>query len=251
MNDPWDHLRRFTAARIALGHAGGSLPTAPLLDFRLSHARAKDAVLTPFDSEALAILLQALHPEILLLESSAADRATYLRRPDLGRSLSEESRARLTKPTASPDLAIILSDGLSTLAVMEQSAALLGALLPLLHREGWAIAPLCIVKHGRVAIQDEIGETLGAKITLMLLGERPGLGSPDSLGAYFTFAPRVGNTDANRNCVSNIRPEGLSPGLAARKLHTLLAASRRLELSGIELKDDTPLLGDLKPQLES
>lgn len=243
MNDPWDHLRRFTAARIALGHAGGSLPTAPLLDFRLAHARAKDAVLAPFEAEALAVRLQALHPEIHLLRSQAEDRPIYLRRPDLGRSLSDESRTLLQPAASAPDLVIIFSNGLSTFAVMEQSAALLGALLPLLRREAWTLAPLCIVTHGRVAIQDEIGERLGAKISLMLLGERPGLGSPDSLGAYFTFSPRVGNTDANRNCVSNIRPEGLSPALAARKLHALLTASRCLGLSGIGLKDDTPLLG--------
>jgi len=240
MRDPWEHLRGFTNARIALGRAGGSLPTRPLLDFRLSHARAKDAVLAEFEPEKLAALLAPLGQEVMLLDSQAPDRATYLRRPDLGRCLAMESRRFLKQ--GAPDLAIVLSDGLSTLAVMEQALPLLTALLPLLN--GWSLAPLCIVRHGRVAVQDEIGGRLGAKISLMLLGERPGLGSPDSLGAYFTFGPQVGKTDADRNCVSNIRREGLPPALAARKLHALLATSLRLGLSGIALKDDTPLLDD-------
>lgn len=243
MNDPWQHLRGFTAARIALGRAGGSLPTAPLLDFRLSHARAKDAVLAPFDPLELAAKLSGLHGYPLVLESQALDRATYLRRPDYGRALSQHSRELLEDVDRGADLAIVLSDGLSTRAVMEQALPLLSALLPLLVKDGWIIAPPCIVRHGRVAIQDEVGELLGARLSLMLLGERPGLGSPDSLGAYFTFAPHVGKTDADRNCVSNIRPEGLAPELAARKLHALLGSSMRLGLSGIGLKDDTPVTG--------
>lgn len=251
MNDPWEHLRRFTAARIALGRAGGSLPTAPLLDFRLSHARAKDAVLAPFDPAELAARLDFADLPVHLLESRAADRATYLRRPDLGRSLAPESRELLATGSGStPDLVIVVSDGLSSLAAMEQTAPVLAALLPLLERDGWQLAPLCIVRHGRVAIQDEIGGVLGAKLSLMLLGERPGLGSPDSLGAYFTHGPKPGLTDASRNCVSNIRPEGLPPAAAARKLHLLLTASRRLGLSGVALKDDTPLLESAPPPLE-
>ncbi|BCU77258.1 ethanolamine ammonia-lyase subunit EutC [Luteolibacter sp. LG18] len=244
MNDPWQHLRGFTAARIALGRAGGSLPTAPLLDFRLSHARAKDAVLAPFDPLDLAAKLHGLHGHPLVLESRALDRATYLRRPDYGRALSRHSHELLADVDRGADLAIVLSDGLSTRAVMDQAVPLLSALLPLLVKDGWIIAPLCIVRHGRVAIQDEVGGLLGAKLSLMLLGERPGLGSPDSLGAYFTHSPRPGRTDADRNCVSNIRPEGLAPDLAARKLHALLTASYRLGLSGIGLKDDTPLLAE-------
>ncbi len=241
MNDTWTHLRDFTAARIALGRAGGSLPTAPHLDFRLSHARARDAVLSPFDPEMLAEKLRALPAEVHVLESRARTRAEYLQRPDLGRELSPSSRKiLLALPESPPDLVILISDGLSTTAAMRQSAPLLAALLPLLGN--WKIAPLLVVRHARVAIQDEAGALLNAKLSLILLGERPGLGSPDSLGSYFTFAPAPGRTDAERNCVSNIRPEGLPPPAAAQKLHALLAASLRLQLSGIQLKDETPLL---------
>lgn len=240
---PWEHLRAHTAARIALGRAGGSLPTGPLLDFRLAHARARDAVLAPFDPAALAADLAPLGCPVLPLESAARDRAEYLQRPDFGRRLSPESRAALAAAGDSPapsDLVIILSDGLST-AAMVQCRPLLEALLPRLVADAWTLGPLVIVRHGRVAIQDEIGARLGARLSLMLLGERPGLGSPDSLGAYFTYAPAPGRIDADRNCVSNIRPEGLPPAAAAGKLHALLTAARRLGLSGVALKDDTPL----------
>ncbi len=244
MSDAWTHLRDFTAARIALGHAGGSLPTGPHLDFRLSHARARDAVLAPFDPEALATEVRTIHPEVILLESEAVHRADYLQRPDHGRKLSGASREKLStlahRPP--PDLAIILSDGLSTLAIMAQGVPLLRELLPLL--EGWRLAPIFIIRHGRVAVQDEIGGILCAGQSLILLGERPGLGSPDSLGAYFTYAPVPGRTDAERNCVSNIRPQGLTHAAAARKLHALLEASRNLKLSGVRLKDDSPFLAD-------
>lgn len=243
MTDSWTHLRDFTAARIALGRAGGSLPTGPLLDFRLAHARARDAVLAPFDPALLAEQLRAVHPEVLVLESQAAHRAEYLQRPDLGRRLSSVSRERLAAtaaPTA-PDLAVVISDGLSTLAAMAQGVPLLAALLPLLAADGWTLAPLIVVRHGRVAIQDEVGGLLGARISLMLVGERPGLGSPDSLGAYFTYAPAPGRSDAERNCVSNIRPQGLPVAAAAHKLHALLTASKIRALSGVELKDETPV----------
>lgn len=242
MNDPWEHLRRFTAARIALGRAGGSLPTIPLLDFRLSHARAKDAVLMPFEAEELATTFDSAWGAPILLKSRAHDREEYLRRPDFGRRLEDHSRETLTAASGKgADLVIVLSDGLSARAVMEQAVPVLRVLLPLLQRDGWSFAPLCIVKHGRVAIQDEIGVILGTKLSLMLLGERPGLGSPDSLGAYFTHQPSLGRTDADRNCVSNIRPAGLAPSIAASKLHTLLNASRHLGLSGIGLKDEAPV----------
>jgi ethanolamine ammonia-lyase small subunit len=241
LEDSWGDLRRFTAARIALGRAGGSLPTAPLLDFRLAHARARDAVLCPFDPRELAADCRELPVETCVVSSQASDRAVFLRRPDLGRHLSAESREALAAMRMAPDLAIVLSDGLSTFAVMQQAVPLLAELLPLLLRDGWKLAPLVIVPFGRVAIQDEIGAALDAKLTLMVLGERPGMGSPDSLGAYFTYAPRPGRTDAERNCVSNIRPQGLPPAAAARKLHALLTASCRLGLSGVRLKDDAML----------
>jgi ethanolamine ammonia-lyase small subunit len=242
MTDSWTHLRAFTAARIALGRAGGSVPTGPLLDFRLAHARARDAVLAAFDPEMLAEQLRAVHPEVVALESQATHRAEYLQRPDLGRRLSPTSRERLaaTASPAAPDLVIVVSDGLSTLAAMEQSGPLLAELLPLLASDDWTLAPLVVVRHGRVAVQDEVGSLLGARISLMLVGERPGLGSPDSLGAYFTYAPTPGRSDAERNCVSNIRPQGLPIAAAAHKLHALLTASKTRALSGVELKAETP-----------
>ncbi len=238
--DPWTALRRFTSARIALGRSGGSLPLRERLDFQLAHARARDAVLTPFDPYALAEKIEAMGQRISVIESAASDRAEYLQRPDLGRKLSFHSRAALVDlSTATPpaDLLIIVSDGLSTLAANTQVEPLLAALLPLLRESGWSLAPILVARHGRVALQDEAGETLRAKISLMLLGERPGLGSADSLGAYLTFGPKAGRTDADRNCISNIRPGGLSPADAAKKLHFLLTESARLGLSGVNLKD--------------
>jgi ethanolamine ammonia-lyase small subunit len=239
MPDPWEPLRANTAARIALGRAGGSLPTQALLDFRLAHALARDAVLAPFDAAALAGELRALGEEVICAQSAAGSLAEFLRRPDLGRKLAEPSRALLAaRPPAPCDLAVIVSNGLSSLAANRQAAPLLAALLPLAHESGWQLAPLIVATHGRVALQDEIGELLGARLSLMLLGERPGLGAPDSLGAYFTYSPRPGRTDADRNCVSNIRAEGLPPVAAARKLHELLSQSLRLSLSGVALKDE-------------
>ena len=244
--DPWQSLRRVTSARIALGRSGGSLPTRAQLDFRLAHARARDAVLSPFDPDALAASLRLLDREVLVAESAARDRAEFLQRPDLGRRLAHTSRTLLTdRASQLPrcELVIIVSDGLSTLAANTQSEPVLAALLPLLHASGWPLAPLIVARHARVALQDEIGEIFRAQISLMLLGERPGLGNADSLGAYFTFAPAIGRTDADRNCLSNIRPGGLSPAEAAHKLHYLLTQSRRLGLSGVALKDDAPALG--------
>jgi ethanolamine ammonia-lyase small subunit len=240
--DPWHSLRKVTSARIALGRSGGSLPTREVLEFRLAHALARDAVLSPFDADALAEELRALEVEVVVAESAVRNRAEFLQRPDLGRRLAPSSRALLTERAASlppVDLAIIVSDGLSTLAVRTQAPPVLAALLALLGEEGsWKLAPIVVARHARVALQDEIGEILRAKMSLILLGERPGLGSADSLGAYFTFAPAIGRADAERNCVSNIRPGGLLPAEAARKLHFLLAESRRLGLSGVALKDE-------------
>lgn len=243
--DPWNPLRNVTSARIALGRSGGSLPTNEVLDFRLAHARARDAVLSAFDPEALASELRALNTEVIVVQSAARDRAEFLQRPDFGRRLSAASRALLAEHAVSQpsvDLAIVVSDGLSTLATSTQALPLLASMLPLLRDSDWRLAPLVVVQHARVALQDEIGEILRAKISLMLLGERPGLGSADSLGAYFTYAPAVGRTDAERNCISNIRPGGLPPIDAARRLHYLLTESRRRSVSGIALKDGYPSL---------
>ncbi len=232
-------LRKWTSARVALGRAGGSLPHRELLDFRLSHARARDAVHQLFDPALLALDLGSGGHEILLAPSQAPDRPTYLQRPDLGRQLSPEARERLIghRPDAGFDLVVIFADGLSASAAHLQGPPLLAALLPLL--EDWTLAPLVIAPFARVALQDEIGHALGARAALMLLGERPGLGSPDSLGAYLVHAPRPGNSDANRNCVSNIRPAGLPPAAAAHRIAWLLLESRRLGFSGVDLKDSS------------
>lgn len=240
MQDPWTDLRKFTAARIALGRAGGSVPTNALLDFRLSHAKARDAVHAPFDPDSLAAELRQLHENVLVVNSRAQNRTEYLLRPDQGRALDEASRDILTnsRDPDGCDLAIIVSDGLSSHAVHRQVPDLLTHLLPYFG-ERWRLGPIVVVRHGRVAIQDEIGHLLGARLSLMLLGERPGLGSPDSLGAYFTHRPRPGLSDADRNCVSNIRPEGLPSDAAAFRLHHLLSASRQNAISGVGLKDES------------
>ncbi len=240
--DPWSGLRALTEARIALGRTGGSLPTAEVLDFRLAHAAARDAVLTPFSPAALADEIRSLGTGVFMVASAAADRAHYLLRPDSGRRLSEESRAVLTDFAAGRppvDLVVIAADGLSTQAV-RQIVPLLRGLLPALLAAGWELAPVIVASQARVALQDEIGELLQAQLSLILLGERPGLGSADSLGAYFTWGPRPGRTDAERNCLSNIRAAGLPPEAAAARLFHLLTESRRRSLSGTALKDETP-----------
>lgn len=240
--DPWQHLKAWTAARIALGRAGGSLPTRELLDFSLAHARARDAVLSEWDPLELAGQVQALGYAVEFASSAAISRGEYLQRPDLGRRLAEESRQRLAKCADGPcDLAIVVSDGLSALAAQRHAVPLLAHLLPILAAESWQIAPIVFVNQGRVAIEDEIGELLQAELALILLGERPGLGAPDSLGAYLVYRPRVGLTDAQRNCVSNIRGEGLPPPVAGATLHYLLTEARHRKLSGVELKDERRL----------
>lgn len=244
-HDPWEHLRQFTTARIALGRAGGSLPTRELLDFQLAHARARDAVLTEFDPRAIERDLAAVGVKGIVVRSSAPDRLTYLQRPDLGRRLDESGKAAVVALRAAgspPQLSIVISDGLSSLAVQRNATELLGELIPLLKDDGWALAPVVIVEHGRVAVQDEIGELVQAELSLVLIGERPGLGSPDSLGAYLVYQPRMGKTDADRNCVSNIRADGLTPAAAAKTLHYLLTEARSRKLSGVALKDERAAL---------
>lgn len=237
--DPWLALSRLTAARIALGRAGGSVRTETLLDFRLAHARAKDAVELPFDSRALAEQLGTAQIETFSLDTQAADRRSFLLRPDLGRALRSESRARLAAANSSwgtRDLCIVVSDGLSALAAERQVAPLLSALVPLLLSQGLTLYPVFVVPFARVKLADEVGERLGARFSLILLGERPGLSSPDSLGAYLTFQPSQARTDADRNCVSNIRAEGLPCADAARTIAELLSESARLGQSGVALK---------------
>jgi len=188
----------------------------------------------------LALDPASLEFEHVLLRSAAKDRAEYLRRPDLGRKLSAESRGKLQR--GDYDAAIVVADGLSAPAVHHHAAALLAEMLPRLQEEQWRLAPVTVVLQGRVAIGDEIGEALGAKIVVMLIGERPGLSSPDSLGIYLTWDPRAGRTDAERNCISNVRTEGISYSIATQKLHYLMRAARELKLSGVRLKEDAQAL---------
>jgi ethanolamine ammonia-lyase small subunit len=242
--DAWSALRAATPARIALGRAGASLPTQHWLDFQAAHAAARGAVHAAFDAELLAAEIRKLGINAATAHSAAENRQQYLLRPDLGRQLSDRSRFELEQwrsPTDC-DLSIIVSDGLSAIAAHRQAPPLLAALLPKLQTIGWRLAPLVVARSGRVALQDEIGELFGATIALILLGERPGLGSPDSLGAYLIYSPQIGNTDANRNCVSNIRPEGLAIAPAAETIYYLLTQARQRQLSGTALKDDRPTL---------
>jgi ethanolamine ammonia-lyase small subunit len=240
--DPWATLRRHTAARIALGRAGASLPTAEVLRFALDHALARDAVHAELDIEQLEKDMADAAPELSILRvaSRVTDRTTYLQRPDLGRQLDDASRQRLSQVKVAGDVSLVLADGLSATATQRHAAALCGLLVPRLRESRLAIGPLVIARFARVALQDEIGQALGARCSVILIGERPGLGTPDSLGAYVVFNPKPGNTDAQRNCVSNIRPAGLPLQAAADTLHFLIAQSLRLQLSGVNLKDDRP-----------
>lgn len=230
--DPWEQLRAFTGARIALGRTGTAVPLREVLQFRLAHAYAKDAVYSALDIP----LFRRRYPEVNVLHSQAADRAEYLQRPDKGRMLDEDS-ARSLKPVHT-DLAIVLADGLSATAVNQHAIPLLTHLYPMLQAKKISCAPLQLVQQGRVAIGDEIGERLQVKLVLVLIGERPGLTAPDSLGAYLTWAPKPSTTDEARNCISNIRPEGLPYKLAAEKMYYLVQEAFRLRLTGIRLKDN-------------
>ncbi|HWZ60797.1 MAG TPA: ethanolamine ammonia-lyase subunit EutC [Gemmatimonadaceae bacterium] len=233
-DETWAVLRTLTPARVALGRAGSGLPTRAHLDFQLAHARARDAVHAHLDIPAFRARLGG--DASVAVHSAAADRAEYLKRPDLGRQLDAASAESLGRVGGSDVASIVIADGLSALAVDRHAPGIVSRLTPALTAAGWRLAPIVIVQHGRVAIGDEIGERLGAAAVVVLIGERPGLSAPDSLGAYFTFAPRVGRTDADRNCVSNIRPEGLSLDLAAAQIAWLFAESRRRQRSGVAIR---------------
>jgi ethanolamine ammonia-lyase small subunit len=237
--EDWTALSRFTPARIALGRSGASLPTREVLAFGLAHALARDAVHLAFDPDAVAAELAGLGLHTIRVASAAPSRTIYLTRPDLGRRLGDSGRAALSRVSGGSHLAIVVADGLSSEAVHRNAAPLIGALLPRLARQGLSLAPVVLASQGRVALGDEIGEALGASAVLVLIGERPGLSSPDSLGAYLTFAPRRGLTDAARNCLSNIRAGGLAHEAASFKLAWLVAEAFRRRMTGVGLKDES------------
>jgi len=240
--NPWLNLRNLTPARIALGRTGTSLPTSAQLDFQYAHAQARDAVHLAFDHQGIRAQLTERDRESLLLHSAAADRHSYLQRPDLGRRLDEASAQILDEYAAAHpggvDLAIVVADGLSALAVHRHTLPFLARLEEQIAAEGWSVSPVVLVEQGRVAVADDVAQRLGAKMSVILIGERPGLSSPDSLGLYFTYAPKVGLTDAYRNCISNVRLEGLSYGMAAHRLIYLMREACRRQLSGVNLKDE-------------
>ena len=232
----WRDLRRFTPARLALGRAGNGLPTQAHLAFQAAHAAARDAVHAELDTEALAADLAATNLSSFLVQSACPDRRTYLLRPDLGRRLAENQSLPPGPPSVPTDIAFVICDGLSATAAPHHAAPLLAEVMPALGQSG----PVVIARQGRVALGDAIGAAMGAQAVVVLIGERPGLSSPDSLGAYLTWNPRPGRTDAERNCISNIRSEGLAIPDGGEKLLWLIAAMRRLRLTGIGLKDEQP-----------
>jgi ethanolamine ammonia-lyase small subunit len=241
-------LRALTPARVALGRTGVSQQTRDLLAFQRCHAQARDAVHAQLQGASLArAIAEVTGGEVLRLHSAATDRACYLQRPDLGRKLDEAGRKRLAEfearafDRAQFDLALVVADGLSALAVERHAVPVLAELLPLLA--GLRLAPLCVVEQGRVAIGDEIGHLLDVELAVVLIGERPGLSSPDSLGAYITWQPRPGRTDAERNCISNVRAEGLGYKEAAARIASILLEARRRRLTGVALKmESIPIL---------
>jgi ethanolamine ammonia-lyase small subunit len=237
--DAWLRLRRFTSARIGLSRSGASLATQPLLDFRLAHALARDAVHDMLDDSRLSEEAGALMQPVLVVSSAVKDRQTYLLRPDLGRRLSPEAAELLARSAGTYDLAFVVADGLSARAVQSHAVPILAAALPVLRAENWRLAPLVIVNRGRVAIGDAVSARLCARAVAVLIGERPGLSSPDSMSAYLTWQPGPLTTDADRNCISNIRPEGIDYAEAAFKIVFLLREMRARGVSGVRLKDES------------
>ena len=282
--DPWEKLKQYTDSRIALGRVGCSVPTKPLLKFQLDHAEAKDAVLQDLDVDALIVKL-AEHCqssiievdlktltenvssstncqdgqmsdglEVLRVTSQAQDKAEYLKRPDWGRVLNVKDAEQLAVfgKNTSYDVAIVMGDGLSARAIAENAPKLVAELIPLFKDKGWTIAPLVIATGSRVALGDEVAERLHAKMLVMLIGERPGLSSPDSLGIYYTWEARSSSHDAMRNCISNVRSAGLPTRVAASRLLALMEKSYELKLSGVELKDEQelPVLDQGQPAIK-
>ncbi len=239
-NDAWQSLKTLTPARIALGKTGVAIPLKETLQFKLAHAHARDAVYSELNEAALFEGLVPFDLPIYVLQSKIQNRHAYLQRPDLGRRLNSESTNKLQNITEPADVALILADGLSATAINEHAVPVLQLLIPLLQQFNFKIAPLSIVHQGRVAIGDDIGFLLKAKFSVVFIGERPGLSSPDSMGAYLTYNPTIGLTDESRNCISNIRLEGLTYHKAAEKIVYLITESFRLGYGGVALKDNTP-----------
>jgi ethanolamine ammonia-lyase small subunit len=240
--DPWHSLTRFTPARIALGRAGMSLPTRACLDFQLAHALARDAINIPLDFSGLEQRLSAQGFQSVTLQSQAENQAMYLQRPDLGRLLNTSALTYLQSIAFPPttDLVVVVADGLSSKAIEHHALPFLNLLLPELQQQGYTFPPVCLVKHGRVAIGDAIAEHFSARLCIVLIGERPGLSSPDSMGIYFTYQAKSGiSTDAERNCISNIHKNGLAYQQALKKLLYLIDSSEKYKHSGVNLKDET------------
>lgn len=239
----WHSLERFTSARIALGSAGISQPSTAHLEFQLAHALARDAVNIPLDFTKLEQRLAGQGLQNIGLKSQAENHRIYLQRPDKGRLLHPESAERIEQiakqQLTPPDLALVVADGLSSRAIENHAVLFIEQLMPRLHEKGYSVPPVCLVEHGRVAIGDPISERLSARMAAVLIGERPGLSSPDSMGIYFTYQAKTGKTDAERNCISNIHRNGLSYQLAVEKLLFLICEADRLKLSGVKLKDET------------
>jgi ethanolamine ammonia-lyase small subunit len=238
--DAWQFLQNYTPARIARGRAGHSIPTSELLKFQADHAQARDAVYSELDIINLNDSISKIFDlQMLNLKSEVKTRPQYLQRPDLGRTLSQASRDELINISSSEsDICFVIADGLSAEAINQNALPILENLIPKLTAINWKIAPICIVEQGRVAIADEIGFLLKSEIVFILIGERPGLTSPNSMGAYITFRPQVGMTDESRNCVSNIRPEGMDFQMATDKILYLLTEMKSKKLSGVSLKDE-------------
>jgi len=250
--DPWTALRALTPARLALGHTGVSLPTAAELDFRMAHARARDAVHHPLDAHALTDALRSVAPRVLRVHSAAGDRAEYLRRPDLGRRLDAASASVLSAAAEGEvDAVFVVADGLSACAAERHAVPLLARVVTALRAARWALGPVVVAEQARVALGDAVGQALGARMVAVLIGERPGLTSPDSLGVYLTWDPRPGRTDAERNCISNVRPEGLAYDEAAHRLAWLMREARRRSVTGIALRDEAPPLPEGRRELRT
>ena len=242
-DSPLNPLKEFTAARVGIGRTGTSIPTKQSLAFKLAHAHARDAVYSVLDIDGLSNDIKQFNLPVLLLHSKAGNRAEYLQRPDLGRKLKKSSANQLKEYTGDYDVSIIIADGLSAAAINENVIGLLNHLIPLFTAANLKLAPVCFVEQGRVAVSDKVAHLLNAKLSVILIGERPGLSSADSIGAYLTYGPKPGLTDESRNCISNIRPQGLMIKPAADKIFYLIQEAFRMKLTGIGLKDNQGLIG--------